>query len=44
VDEIVVGFRLLPRDFSAIAARSCGEQGPLSERIRDGFVAPFPLI
>jgi hypothetical protein len=44
VDEIVVNFRLLRREFSAIAARSYGKQGPLSERIRGGFVAAFSLI
>jgi hypothetical protein len=44
VDEIVVGFRFLRREFSAIAARSYGKQGVLSERIRGGFAAPFALI
>jgi hypothetical protein len=44
VDEIVASFRVLRREFSAIAARSYGKQGPLSERIRDGFVAAFSLI
>jgi hypothetical protein len=44
VDEIVANFSLLRREFSAIAACSYGKQGPLSERIRGGFVTPFPLI
>jgi hypothetical protein len=44
VDKIVANFRLLRRDFSAIAARSYGKQGPLSGRIRGGFAAPFALI
>jgi hypothetical protein len=44
VDEIVIGFRFLRREFSAIAARSYGKQGLLSERIRGGFAAPFSLI
>jgi hypothetical protein len=44
VDEIVACFRLLQAEFSTNTARSYGKQGPLSERIRGGFVAPFPLI
>jgi hypothetical protein len=44
VDDIVACFRLLHAEFAAIAARSYGKQAPLSERIRGGFVTPFPLI